>query len=64
MYIKQYWFILNKLKDFGTDEIHNVYQKLRIKNDYVRNCLKCKHILFDYKYADPSQTKGYKIKTK
>lgn len=57
------YFNIDKLKEIGNEEIHNVYQKLRNKYDRVRNNMKLNHIIFDYKYANPSQTKAYKIKT-
>lgn len=57
------YFDLKRLKTDGVSEIHRVYQKLREKQDDVRNNIKLGRIVLQ-NYTYPQLSKSYKMKIK
>ena len=61
-YMKDY-FDSSRLRKYGIDEINKTYQKLREKNDDVRNLKALQTIIMSYDYTHPDLSKYMKLKT-
>jgi hypothetical protein len=58
------YFDLKRLKTDGIDEIHRTYQKLRDKEDVVRNNIMLGRIVLPGEYTHQPLSKSYKLKIK
>ena len=58
------YFDLKRLKTDGVDEIHRTYQKLREKEDAVRNNIILGRIVLPGEYTHQPLSKSYKLKIK
>jgi len=58
------YFDPSRLKDNPAEEIHGVYQRLRIKDDELRNILKLGRIVTPAEFHYQPLAKSYKLKIK
>ena len=58
------YFDLGSLKINGINEVHKTYQKLREKEDDVRNNIKLGRIVLPYEYTNKRMSKSDKIRIK